>query len=60
MLKAETQDTIDETVNTEYIAHAMLNFIEEKCATLQRQSPFARMCLKSSWMKRYNNEARNK
>lgn len=40
MLKAETQDTMDEMVNTEYIAHAMQNYIEEKCAISQRQSPF--------------------
>lgn len=46
MLKSKTRNTIDEMVNTEYIAHAMLNFVEEKCATLERQSPFARMGLK--------------
>lgn len=40
-LKPETQDTMDEMVNTEHIARAMQNCIEEKCAISQRQSPFA-------------------
>lgn len=36
---AETQNTMDGMLYAEYIAHAIQNGIEEKCATLQLNVP---------------------